>query len=428
MKIVGDMAIKDLTPQSTNIGDRIVKNMRICGSGIYTYARREAHLLHLDPVPKEYSNLEYINVYRPPEVLNKYKDYFARVPIITGHHVKVDRNNAHELVVGMVGDTVESEVDKDDGETYLYTTGTIVAGDGVEAYEQYGQLSVGYDPVMKWKKGVHNGVEYQAELVGFNDVNHLLICKVARGGPQCMVMDSLDELSPLERFIHQHQNGGERMGVFSKIFGYASKKVAGDEGRNLVPVYLDSIAAGADPKTQVEKIRGIVGDSNEVFNGFLDELAMIGKEEPAVIAKAIGIVSDYYNENMAGDEKEVIVKKDGDKKNVEVKKDGKETKDIEVKKDGDKKDVTVKEAGDEGKDKDEKSAGDGCGSGMKLSGDEIEAIAQKTAAIMMAAQSKAESKTAGDETTLPDNSTLMAGDSGSENSKSSDDMMKEIWG
>ena len=425
MKIIGDMAIKDLTPKSTNIGDRIVKNMRICGSGIYTYARSEAKLLHLDPVPEEYANLEYINVYRPPEVLNKYKDYFARVPIITGHHVKVDRNNAHDLVVGMVGDSVESEVDKDDGETYLYTTGTIVARDGVDAYERYGQLSVGYDPIMKWKKGIHNGVEYQAELVGFNDVNHLLICKVARGGPQCMVMDSLDELSPLERFIYQNQNGGERMSVFSKIFGSASKKVAGDEGRVLVPVYLDSIAAGANPKTQVEKIRAIVGDSNDEFKGFLDELAMAGDEKPEVIAKAVEIVKNYYNEHMAGDEKEVVVKKDGDDKNVEVKKDGKEAKDIEVKKDGDKKDVTVKEAGDEDKDKDKKSAGDGCMG--KLSGDEIDAIAQKTAAIMLAAQAKNEPKTAGDEQDTEPPATPLAGDTGA-SGKTSDDFMKEIWG
>ena len=415
----GDMAIKDLTPKSTNIGDRIVKNMRICGSGIYTYRRSEAHLLHLDPVPKEYDNLEYINVYRPPEVLNKYKDYFARVPIIVGHHVKVDRNNAHDLVVGMVGDTVESEVDKDDGETYLYTTGTIVAGDGVDAYERYGQLSVGYEPIMEWKKGIHNGVEYQAVLTGFQDVNHLLICKVARGGPQCMVMDSLDELSPLERFIYQNQNGGERMSVFSKIFGSASKKIAGDEGRILVPVYLDSIAAGANPKIQVEKIRAIVGDSNEEFKGFLDELAMAGDEKPEVIAKAVDIMKKFYNEKMAGDEKEVVVKKDGDDKNVEVKKDGKETKDIEVKKDGDKKDVTVKEAGDAGK----KEAGDGCMG--RLSGDEIDAIAQKTAAIMLAAQSKTESKTAGDEQLEPPAMPL-AGDAGT-SGKSSDDFMKEIF-
>ena len=412
----GDMAIKDLTPKSTNIGDRIVKNMRICGSGIYTYARREAELLHLAPVPKEYDNLEYINVYRPPEVLNKYKDYFARVPIITGHHVKVDRNNAHDLVVGMVGDTVESEVDKDDGETYLYTTGTIVAGDGVEAYEQYGQLSVGYDPVMKWKKGVHNGVEYQAELVGFNDVNHLLICKVARGGPQCMVMDSLDELSPLERFIYQKQNGGERMSVFSKIFGSASKKIVGDEGRILVPVYLDSIAVGANPKTQVEKIRAIVGDSVPEFNGFLDELAMAGDEKPEVIAKAVAIVKDYYNEHMVGDEKDVTTKKEGDNKSAGE--DDKKAGDNKSAGEGDKKASDNKSAGE----------GDGGAKGMKLSGDEIEAIAQKTAAIIQASQSKAEPKTAGDESTLPDNFTLMAGDSGSKNAKSSDDITKEIWG
>ena len=429
MQLVGDMAIKDLTPKSTNIGDRIVKNMRICGSGIYTYARREAHLLHLDPVPEEYASLEYINVYRPPEVLNKYKDYFARVPIITGHHVKVDRQNAHDLVVGMVGDTVDSEVDKDDGETYLYTTGTIVAGDGVEAYEQYGQLSVGYDPIMKWKKGIHNGVEYQAELVGFNDVNHLLICKVARGGPQCMVMDSLDELTPLEKFIYQNQNGGTKMGIFNKIFG-SQQKVAGDEGRSLVPVYLDSIALGAEPKAQVQKIRAIVGDSDTTFNEYLGELEMAGDEKPEVIKKAVDIVTAYYKEHLAGDEKEVIVKKDDkdgkEEKNVEVKKDGKESKDIEVKKDGDKKDVTVKEAGDE--DKDKKSAGDGCMG--KLSGDEIDAIAQKTAAIMLAAQSKAapqpQANTAGDEGSELE--TPLGGDSANANTMTSDSLFKDIWG
>ena len=423
----GDMAIKDLTPKSTNIGDRIVKNMRICGSGIYTYARSEAKLLHLDPVPPEYGNLEFINVFRPPEVLNKYKDYFARVPIITGHHVKVDRNNAHDLVVGMVGDTVDSEVDKDDGETYLYTTGTIVAGDGVDAYERYGQLSVGYDPIMKWQKGVHNGVEYQAVLVGFNDVNHLLICKVARGGPQCMVMDSLDELSPLERFIYRNQNGGTKMGIFNKIFG-SQKQVAGDSGRSLVPVYLDSIALGAEPKTQVQRIKAIVGDSDPTFNEYLGELEMAGDEKPEVIKKAVDIVTKYYNEHMAGDEKTVKVEKsdkDGEeKKNVQVDKDGKETKDIKVeKKDGEKK-VEVTE-GDE--DKEKKSAGDGCG-GMKLSGDEIDAIAQKTAAIIMATQSKAEPKkeetpAAGDELTMP-----LGGDSVNKEVHTSDDFIKDIWG
>ena len=346
MQLVGDMAIKDLTPKSTNIGDRIVKNMRICGSGIYTYARQEAALLHLAPVPEKYKDLKLINVYRPAEVLNKYKDYFARVPIITGHHVKVDRNNAKALTVGMVGDTVESEVDPDDGETYLYTTGTIVAGDGVDAYERFGQLSVGYDPIIEWEEGIHNGVQYQAVLRGFNDVNHLLICKVARGGPQCMVMDSLDECSPLERFISVHK-GGEDMGIFNKIFG-STKKVAGDS--NVVSVLLQSISVGADPKVQVGKIRAIVGDSDATFNEYLGELEMAGDEKPEVVAKAVDIVDNYYKDHFCGDEKTVKVEKedkDGkEEKNVKVEKDGKETKDIEVKKEGDKKEVEVKEAGD----------------------------------------------------------------------------------
>lgn len=206
------------------------------------------------------------------------------------------------------------------------------------------------------------------------------------------------------------------MSVFSKIFGSASKKIVGDEGRILVPVYLDSIAAGANPKTQVEKIRAIVGDSVPEFNGFLDELAMAGDEKPEVIAKAVAIVKDYYNEHMVGDEKDVTSKKEGDKKSAG---------------EGDKKAGDNKAAGeDDKKAGDNKSAGDGEGDakGMRLSGDEIEAIAQKTAAIIQASQAKAEPKTAGDESTLPDNSTLIAGDSGSKNAKSSDDITKEIWG
>lgn len=403
MKLVaGDMAIKDLTPKSTNIGNRIVKNMRICGSGIYTYARREAHLLHLDPVPEKYQNLELINVYRPPEVLNQYKDYFARVPIITGHHVRVDRNNAKALTVGMVGDTVESEVDKDDGETYLYTTGTIVAGDGVDAYEQYGQLSVGYDPIMQWEEGVHNGVPYQAVLKGFNDVNHLLICKVARGGPQCMVMDSLDDnpdlqdISPLEKFVNTH-NGGEDMGIFKKIFGSVKKEVAGDAA--VVSVLLQSIAAGADPETQVQKVRDIVGDSNETFNSYLDELAQAKSEKPETIAKAVNIVDDYYRSHMAGDE--ACEKcgsapcKCGDEKKPEVKADEEPKKEEEKK-----------------EEESTPSVGDSI---------DYDLLAEKVAA-KLSGNKQESTPSAGDEFSMP-----MGGDAKPE-ARGSDDFMKDIWG
>ena len=409
MKLIqtaGDMAIKDLTPRSTNIGDRIVKNMRICGSGIYTYARREARLLNLAPVPEKYNNLEYINVYRPPEVLEKYKDYFARVPIITGHHVRVDRNNAKELTVGMVGDTVESEVDKDDGETYLYTTGTIVAGDGVEAYEQYGQLSVGYDPIMAWEEGTHNGTPYQAVLKGFNDVNHLLICKVARGGPQCMVMDSLDDCpemlqgdSPLEKFINTN-HGGEDMGIFKKIFGSVKKEMAGDAA--VVSVLLQAISAGANPKIQVQKVRDIVGDSDTTFNEYLAELEMAGDEKPEVVAKAVDIVDTYYKAHLAGDEKKSEEKKSDDEQKAGDEKPEEKKSDDE------------KKAGDE-----KKSAGDSI---------DYDLLADKVVARMCAKEESKEEKLHGDERIEDELSMPMGGDSGSTEVHGSDDFIKDIWG
>lgn len=418
-RLLGDMAVKDLSPKTTNVGQRLVKNLRICGSGIYTYAMSEAPLLQLTPVPKKFEHLDYINVYRPPEVLVTNKDKFARVPIITGHHVLVNRDNAKQLSVGMVGDTVTAEIDPDDGETYLYTTGTIVAGDGVDAYEKYGQLSVGYVPTMEWEEGVHNGVPYQAVLKGFEDVNHLLICKVARGGPQCMVMDSLDTKTPLQRFINQ-QHGGTYMGVFNKIFKSTQPQLAGDAAT--VSALLQSIALGADPKKTVDKIRHIAGDCGSEFNGFLDELAACGDEDPADIEKAVNIADTAWRKmqgdaNTCGDKddtKVVEVKKDGDDKNVEVKKDGKETKDIEVKKDGDKKDVTVTE----------KTNGDEINIDYDLLADKLAARMQKT------------EKTAGDEQineeesaeSLSRLSIAMAGDSDQKADVSSDTICKSIWG
>lgn len=233
-----------------------------------------------------------------------------------------------------------------------------------------------------------------------------------------MVMDSLDELTPLEKFIHQNQNGGTKMGIFSKIFG-SQQQVAGDNGRSLVPVYLDSIALGAEPKTQVQKIRAIVGDSDTTFNEYLGELEMAGDEKPEVVKKAVEIVTAYYNEHLAGDEKTVKVEKsdkDGEeKKNVQVDKDGKETKDIKVeKKDSEKKveDKSKKEAGDQ------KACGDSI---------DVDVLADKVAARLLAAQKPVEErKTAGDEGSELD--TPLGGDSKTESGMSSDSPVKDIWG
>lgn len=407
--MIGDMAVKDLTPKTTNLGERLVKNLRICGSGIYTYAMSEAPLLHLDPIPDKYKNLDCINVFRPADVLVANKDKFARVPIITGHHVLVNRENAKQLCVGMVGDAVVAEEDKDDGETYLYTTGTIVAGDGVDAYEEYGQLSVGYDPVIEWGEGEHNGIKYQAILKGFNDVNHLLICRVARGGPQCMVMDSIDDRSPLQAWLmNKEQHGGMYMGIFKKIFKSAQPKVVGDAAT--ISALLQSIALGAEPKATVQKIRDIAGDCGEELNGYLDELAAItGDEKKEDIAKAVNIVDQAFAA-VSGDEHPENCSCEECKAKSEKKEEA-----------GDADDKSAAEKPEKPEDKPEKVGGD--------------SIDYEKLADMVAARLKPAATTAGDEQAIDEAkaaeamktlSTPLTGDSSS--NKNSDELCKEIWG
>ncbi len=397
-QLIGDMAIKDLSPKDSNIGGRLVKNLRICGSGIYTYGMSEAPLLGLDPIPEKYKGLVTINVFRPAEVLTANKDKFARIPIITGHHVRVDTTNAKQLAVGMVGDSVTSEVGED-GETYLYTTGTIIAGDGVEAYEKYGQLSVGYIPTMVWQEGTHNGTDYQAVLTGFECVNHLLICKVARGGPQCMVMDSLDDTTPLGQFILKHA-GGEDMGIFNKIFGSAKKEIAGDSA--IVSAHLQAISAGANPKIQVKKIRDMLGDSiDKTFDEYLGELEVAGDEKPEVVAKAVNIVDDYYKNKCVGDEEPKAEAKE------EPKAEAKEEPKAEAKEEPKAEAKEAKEAKEE------------------VPGDAIdyEKLSDMVLAKMQAKNKEEKNiEVGGDELSMP-----MVGDSAS-SSKSSDDFMKEIFG
>ena len=55
----GDMAIKDLSPKDANSGGRIIKNLRICGSGLYEYHVSEAPLMGLS-IPDDYHGEEHL--------------------------------------------------------------------------------------------------------------------------------------------------------------------------------------------------------------------------------------------------------------------------------------------------------------------------------------------------------------------------------
>lgn len=411
------MAIKDLSPKDANTSGRIIKNLRICGSGLYEYHVSEAPLMGLQ-IPADYHG-DTFKIFRSPEVLEQNKELYARVPIITGHHVRVNTSNAKQLAVGMVGDTVQSEIGSD-GELYLYTTGTIITGDGIEAYEKYGELSVGYDPIVEWSEGEYKGQKYQAVLKGFNEINHLLICKTARGGHQCMIMDSLD-LSPLNSdnvFKHiqisNNVKSGGNMGIFKKIFGTPATKtkMAGDA--KVMSAILQSVKAGADCKTQVEAVKKMVGDSaDDTLKGYFEDLTgdEVSKADKDTLFKAIDVV-DAYVQKLCGDETSEPLEKESE-----------DTDEAKKKENGDGCHTATPPSGDtEDKPKTEEK---------KSNGDAIDydLIAQKVADIL---KPKAEEeKSVGDEVNVMEASRvsmLLNGDSKSETAVSSDSLMNSIWG
>lgn len=196
------------------------------------------------------------------------------------------------------------------------------------------------------------------------------------------------------------------MGIFKKIFGSVKKEVAGDA--SVVSALLQSIAVGADPEIQVQKVRDIVGDSNETFNTYLDELSQAKAEKPETIAKAVNIVDDYYRTHLAGDEEE----SEGEKKpdEGEGKSEGKE-KPTEGEKKPDGGEGKSTEGGEKPEDKKNASAGDTI---------DYDLLADKVAAKLSAKQEPAAS--AGDELSMP-----MGGDTKLE-VRGSDDFLNDIWG
>lgn len=406
-KLFGDMAIKDLSPKDANSGGRIIKNMRICGSGLYEYHVSEAPLMGLT-IPEDYHG-DTFKIFRSPEVLIANKDLYARVPIITGHHVRVNTDNAKQLAVGMVGDTVQSEVDPSDGETYLYTTGTIIAGDGIDAYERYGELSVGYDPIVEWQEGEYKGKKYQAVLKGFNEINHLLICKTARGGHQCMIMDELPSKLASKASEEVKDNGGKAMGIFKKIFAKPTPKMTGDSA--VVSALLQSIKVGADAKTQVSLVRDMIGDSaDETLKGYFEDLSgdEVAQADKETLCKAVDVV-DSYCQKLFGDE----VAHPAEKKPEEKKEAGDGCHEATPPSGDEEK----KPEDEEKKPEDEKkSAGDAIDYDRIING-----VVEK----MNAAKQETQ-KLAGDEMEVSRLSVLLAGDEAKD--VTSDEVMKGIWG
>lgn len=265
---VNDYRVNDLTPPGENRAGVLVKNLRLCGSGVYEYHRSEIGGLIDGAIPEAYAEVRWFGVYRPPEVLQARRELFARKYITVEHPPEfVDINNAKQYSHGLTGDGVDYE-EGEDGETYLYTSGTFMDADAVDYYNHSKELSCGYVPKVVWEQGEHKGKAYQLKMEDIADVNHVALVERGRGGRLVKVLDSKNKLLEAIRrkqkmlpfeLIMKACGVKDDAGKVKRAFDSVRTGEHAGQVQEFMKPYLDKIKA-CDGKTQLEGyLRDFVG-------------------------------------------------------------------------------------------------------------------------------------------------------------------------
>ena len=183
-----------VTKQMTNdspLALKLVKEVAIAHSGIYTYHRSELSSLGINEIPEEYNGVEWFNVYRPAILMQGAVDLFTNLPVTVEHpDVPVSPENSKDLMKGFTGN--EAYVIMEDNEAYIHSVITLIDEEAIRYYNSdYREVSPGYVSENVWESGNHNGIDYQIKMINIMDVNHLALTVKGRGGPMACVRDSI---------------------------------------------------------------------------------------------------------------------------------------------------------------------------------------------------------------------------------------------
>jgi len=171
---------------------KYIKTVDIARSGIYTYGKDEVHALKAGPIPAQYKDRQYFNIYRPAAVLSAASSLFTRLPITVEHpNENVGPFNAHGLMTGLSGDHSETVYHHE--EVFIRSSLTLIADDVIQYYENgYREVSPGYNATSVWldEEQEYNGQKYQLIMTEITGVNHLALTVRARGGENTRIIDS----------------------------------------------------------------------------------------------------------------------------------------------------------------------------------------------------------------------------------------------
>lgn len=278
--------------------NKLIKNVSIARSGIYSYLRSEVPNLRVGPIPAQYDGVERFNVYRPAHVIADAVGLFTRQPVTVEHPSElVAPENAKILTSGFTGDSAVTEYK--DGEVYINSSLTLVADDAISYYENgYKEVSPGYIAESKWLDSAmeYKGVPYHIIVTRISAVNHLALTMKARGGPTTCITDSL---------------GGNNMKVVSGLLRWAKQQLGlvKDTDLGSVRALLNTINK-ENAEYVVEEVATLIGDipestGKETLLRFLADLKYAKDLDPAVLKTAANKTADLFEKLDAEAMKEV---------------------------------------------------------------------------------------------------------------------------
>lgn len=162
------------------------KSVILCRSGIQAYRYSELPGLQLGSAPKEVKDV--YTVYRPKEVVREAAEKCTMLPITKEHPPEfVNGDNWNQYAEGYTGENVQV-VDLEDGEIGLESSLVFSTRKIYSYYKNNNKMvSLGYVCKNKWVEGK----DWDIELVSIDEVNHLAITALGRGGQNVAVIDSM---------------------------------------------------------------------------------------------------------------------------------------------------------------------------------------------------------------------------------------------
>ena len=314
---------------------RLNKRVAIARSGVYVYSAGAVPGLGLS-VPPEKKNQRSFGVFRPPEVLERAKDKFTKLPVTLEHPPRlIDGNNFREFTQGYTGDTATIEPMADGHNVRVCSTLTLADNESISAYYRgVVEVSPGYIGVFHWEDGMSpDGEHYDIVMEDIKEVNHLALTRKGRGGPSACVLDSREVLvvkrkSGLFYAIHKRLTGVQDSTDDSFTATLAdlmarNRKMTDDEvGQSVgkLSLQVDYLPDSADKDVLSGYVSDLIGIREEPDECAKQAAIMIGNLYARLDQQTMAsVVADAYDESTEEEKKEPKPETDeeGDKKEPE---------------------------------------------------------------------------------------------------------------